>query len=98
MQGKARPDGSPKDIDKEFVLMYSIAHEHKSFFALGNYLKFLPGLVDTVQKKSAVINALAGDDSEDYEDTYYTINGARNPLQCQFKFHHPCSKQGFLRC
>ena len=43
MQGKARPDGSPKDIDKEFVLMYSIAHEHKSFFALGNYLKFLPG-------------------------------------------------------
>lgn len=77
--------------------MYSIAHEHKSFFALGNYLKFLPGLVDTDPKKRAVITALADDDSEDYEDTYYTINGERNPLQCQIKLHHPCSKQGLSR-
>ena len=78
--------------------MYSIAHEHKSFFALGNYLKFLPGLVDTVQKKRAVINALAGDDSEDDEDTYYTINGERNHLVSDFNSHHPCRKHGPLRC
>jgi hypothetical protein len=91
MQGKARPDGSPRDIDKEFVLMYSIAHEHKSFFALGNYLRFLPGLVDTVQKKHAVLNALAGDDSEDYEDTYYTINGESKP-SCKLNLHNPCTE------
>ena len=76
MQGMARPDGSPRDIDREFVLMYSITHEHKSFFALGNYLKFLPQLVDTMAKKRAVVDALAGDDSADYQDIYYSINGA----------------------
>ncbi len=76
MQGKARPDGSPRDIDKEFVLMYSIAHERKSFFALGNYLKFLPQLVNTLPKKRALVDELAGDDSDDYEDLYYMINGA----------------------
>lgn len=76
VQGKARPDGSPKDIDKEFVLMYSIAHERKSFFALGNYLKFLPQLVNTLPKKRALVDELAGDDSDDYEDLYYMINGA----------------------
>ncbi len=71
--------------------MYSIAHEHKSFFALGNYLRFLPGLVDTVQKKHAVLNALAGDDSEDYEDTYYTINGESKP-SCKLNLHNPCTE------
>lgn len=80
VQGKARPDGSPRDIDKEFVLMYSIAHERKSFFALGNYLKFLPQLVNTLPKQRALVDELAGDDSYDYEDLYYMINGARRPV------------------
>lgn len=76
LQSKARPDGSPRDVDKEFVLMYSIAHERKSFYALGNYLKFLPQLVDSVQKKRAVVDMLNGDDSDAAQDLYYTINGA----------------------
>ena len=76
VQGKARPDGSPKDIDREFVLMYSIAHERRSFFALGNYLRFLPQLADTAAKKRTLADELAEDDSDDYGDIYYTINGA----------------------
>ncbi len=56
--------------------MYSIAHERKSFFALGNYLKFLPQLANTLPKKRALVDELAGDDSYDYEDLYYMINGA----------------------
>ena len=76
LQAKARPDGSPHDVDKEFVLMYSIAHERKSFYALGNYLKFLPQLVDSAQKKRAVVDMLNGDDSDAVQDLYYTINGA----------------------
>ena len=76
LQGRARPDGSPRDIDREFVLMYAIAHERKSFFALGNYLRFLPRLVDSPQKKRAVVEVLNGDDSDAAQDIYYTINGA----------------------
>ena len=60
--------------------MYSIAHERKSFFALGNYLKFLPQLVNTLPKKRALVDELAGDDSHASGDLYYMINGARRPV------------------
>ena len=61
--------------------MYSIAHERKTFYALGNYLKFLPQLVDSVPKKRTVVDLLNGDDSDAAQDLYYTINGALSSFQ-----------------
>ena len=35
-RGKAKPDGSPKDVDRELVLMFSQVHEEDSWFFLKN--------------------------------------------------------------
>ncbi len=33
LQELARPDGSPTDVDREFVAMYWVAHERMTFYA-----------------------------------------------------------------
>lgn len=33
LQELARPDGSPTDVDREFVVMYWVAHERMTFYA-----------------------------------------------------------------
>jgi FtsP/CotA-like multicopper oxidase with cupredoxin domain len=35
-RGKAKPDGSPKDVDRELVLMFSQVHEEDSWYFLKN--------------------------------------------------------------
>ncbi|CAL8466619.1 g6155 [Coccomyxa elongata] len=75
----AREDGSPKDVDREFALMFAVAHETKTFFSAENLAVFLPGSpysnltgedLDDVQ-----LSLMDTDDSEDAADLYYAING-----------------------
>ncbi len=80
MQELAREDGSPKDVDREFALMFAVAHEKKTFFSAENLAVFLPGsqysafsAADLDDVHMALIDA---DDSEDEADLYYAINGA----------------------
>jgi FtsP/CotA-like multicopper oxidase with cupredoxin domain len=35
-RGKAKPDGSPKDVDRELVVMFSQIHEEDSWYFLKN--------------------------------------------------------------
>jgi manganese oxidase len=44
-RGAARPDGSPKDVDREFVTLFSIFDESISHYAVVNTRLFAPGTV-----------------------------------------------------
>jgi len=44
-RGDARPDGSPKDVDREFVTLFSILDESLSHYAVVNTRLFAPGTV-----------------------------------------------------
>ena len=77
LQELARPDGSPADVDREFTLMFAVAHERKTFFSAENLATFLPGLTganstDLDDLQSMLMDA---DDSEDESDLFYAING-----------------------
>ena len=42
-RGAARPDGSPADVDREFVTLFSIFDESISHYAVVNTRLFAPG-------------------------------------------------------
>ncbi len=72
MQELAREDGSPKDVDREFALMFAVAHEIKTFFSAENLAVFLPGspyanLTDT-DLDDAQLSLMDEDDSDDEAD------------------------------
>lgn len=64
-RGMARPDGSPKDVDREFVTLFGSFDENQSHFAEANRKRYLG---DT---------ALVGPRGPRlfHETTYHTING-----------------------
>jgi FtsP/CotA-like multicopper oxidase with cupredoxin domain len=63
-RGVARPDGSPKDVDREVFVMYSVMNENLSPFLAANLKRFVaPGI--------------RADDPEDFEESnlMHSING-----------------------
>src|SRR6202030_326782 len=40
-KGMARPDGTPKDVDREFVTLYMIYDENESWFINSNIKRFV---------------------------------------------------------
>lgn len=49
-RGMTRPDGTPKDVDREFVVMFSDGEEASSWYIDDNIRRFIPGAnVDTVK-------------------------------------------------
>lgn len=66
----ATPDNKPKDVDREYVLSYSILNEQASFMLRQNLQKYLPN-VPQLQ-----YNTLAGTiTSFQDQQNYHTING-----------------------
>lgn len=80
MQELAREDGSPKDVDREFALMFAVAHETKTFFSAENLAVFLPGsqysALNAADLDDVRLSLMDADDSEDEADLYYAINGS----------------------
>jgi FtsP/CotA-like multicopper oxidase with cupredoxin domain len=43
-RGMANPDGSPKDVDREFVTLYDVINENQSWYLQQNIAKYTPTL------------------------------------------------------
>ncbi|MFL5580670.1 MAG: multicopper oxidase domain-containing protein, partial [Gemmatimonadaceae bacterium] len=67
-RGKANPDGSPKDVDRQFVAMFSVLDENKSALLADNIRRF------TKLRGKAVEAALADEDFGE-SNLMHTING-----------------------
>jgi manganese oxidase len=79
-RGQARPDGSPKDVDREFVTDFSLFDETDSWFFEGNAGKQARAL------RSKTLNPALRE-----QNTLYTINGyieANLPLLTMRKGEH----------
>jgi FtsP/CotA-like multicopper oxidase with cupredoxin domain len=47
-KGQARPDGTPKDVDREFVTLFNVFDENESWLLPANIAKYAdPGQIDT---------------------------------------------------
>lgn len=76
-QELARPDGSPKDVDREFALIFAVAHERRTFFAMENLREFLPAAYAAAPDPHALEESLEhDDDSADDADLFHAVNGA----------------------
>lgn len=69
-QDVALPSGAPNDVDREYVLSYSIQDEVKSFFFAQNLAQLGTGLSNDQQ------TTLAADDTNAANEQFHTINGA----------------------
>jgi manganese oxidase len=79
-RGMARPDGSPKDVDREFIADFALFDETDSWFFEGNAGKQIRAL------RSKTVNPLLRE-----KNTLYTINGyieANLPLLAMKKGDH----------
>jgi manganese oxidase len=79
-RGQARPDGSPKDVDREFITDFSLFDETDSWFFEGNAGKQVRAL------RSKTLNPTLRE-----QNTLYTINGyieANLPLLTMRKGEH----------
>lgn len=79
-RGKARPDGSPKDVDREFITDFALFDETDSWFFEGNGHKDSRGL------RSKTANPILRE-----QNTLYSINGyidANLPLLTMKKGEH----------
>lgn len=86
VQELARPDGSPRDVDREFAMMFAVAHERKTFFSAENLATFLPNSSYSNLTAEELLdlhsNLLDEDDSENDADLFYAINGAQRVVVC----------------
>ena len=46
-KGMAKPDGSPKDVDREFINLYTVMNENESWFLEDNIKKYINAPVST---------------------------------------------------
>jgi manganese oxidase len=79
-RGMARPDGSPKDVDREFITDFALFDETDSWFFEGNAGKQIRAL------RSKTLNPALRE-----QNTLYTINGfieANIPLMTMRKGEH----------
>ncbi|HNP70422.1 MAG TPA: multicopper oxidase domain-containing protein [Kouleothrix sp.] len=64
-RGQAKPDGSPKDVDREFVTMFLVSDENQSLY-----------LQDNIAEHVAAPNTVNEDDEEFHESNLmHSING-----------------------
>jgi hypothetical protein len=77
-QELALPDGSPRDVDREFALMFTVAHEQQTFYAMDNIRDFLPSYYASAEPETLQESLDEDDDDSDdgYSDLYPSINGA----------------------
>jgi len=76
VQEVALPNGAPNDVDREFVLAYSIQDEVKSFYFPQNLAQLGAGLSNAQQ------TALNADDDGAANEQFHSINGALSPPFC----------------
>lgn len=76
VQEVALPNGAPNDVDREFVLAYSIQDEVKSFYFPQNLAQLGAGLSNAQQ------TALTADDDGAANEQFHSINGALSPPFC----------------
>src|SRR5581483_3540969 len=68
-RGQAKPDGSPKDIDREFVTMFEVSDENQSSYLNLNIDKF------TTKPAQAHQQAEEGDEGFSESNLMHSING-----------------------
>lgn len=79
--GMAKPDGSPKDVDREFVTLFHIFDEATSHYAVINARLFPPGTMNALADKDEKMPAMAPmDGGSMYAGTadanrFFAING-----------------------
>lgn len=78
-RGMARADGTPKDVDREFVALYNMFDENQSWYLDRNIAKYAPA-VKTAEKSEEIPVDLSGDYSltgSGFADSNFkfTING-----------------------
>ena len=100
LQELARPDGSPRDVDREFALMFAVAHERKTFFSAENVAKFLPGttLANSTDQDDLETMLMDSDDSENESDLFYAINGARSLSDFKIRSAPDARQHVYIRC
>ena len=76
MQEVALPNGAPNDVDREFVLAYSIQDEVKSFYFPQNLAQLGAGLSNAQQ------TVLTADSDGAANEQFHSINGAASPPFC----------------
>ena len=65
-QGMAKPDGTPKDVDREFVTVFHIVNENQSWYFTDNLAAYTPAL-----KRSERAEAIGVD-----SNNAFTLNGS----------------------
>ena len=69
-QGSAQPNGAPNDVDREFILSYTIEDEVKSFYFDQNLKQLGTALSNDEQ------TTLSADDDGAANEHFHAINGA----------------------
>ena len=69
-QGSAQPNGAPNDVDREFILSYTIEDEVKSFYFNQNLKQLGAALTNDQQ------TTLSADDDGAANEHFHAINGA----------------------
>lgn len=77
-RGAARPDGSPKDVDREFVTLFDIFDENQSALSGKNTAVLVyPGTPDAEGETGTVVSGIDADDADQNADAnrFHSING-----------------------
>jgi FtsP/CotA-like multicopper oxidase with cupredoxin domain len=65
-RGMAKPDGTPKDVDREFVSLFNIFDENQSWYLDRNIATYAPAVKGTVRAESIPLDASGA----------FTLNGS----------------------
>jgi manganese oxidase len=70
--GMARPDGSPSDVDRQFVALFMVADENQSPYLRRNMRRYLP---EKGKKLREELRTLPGDEEFQESNLMHSING-----------------------
>ena len=94
-QGSAQPSGAPSDVDREFILSYTIEDEVKSFYFDQNLRQLGASLTNEEQ------TTLSADDDGAANEHFHAINGAA-PKGSASGLHvigqHACVLSVYMSC
>jgi hephaestin len=71
-RGLARPDGSPKDVDRQFVTLFMVADENQSPYLRRNMRQFLSA---RGKRQRTDLASLPGDEEFQESNLMHSING-----------------------